>query len=62
MNFNKVDPRLESSDATYQDLINEAHKRGIKIIQDVVLNHIGNSGEETLFPMMDKTYFKTYYE
>ncbi|MBQ4530014.1 MAG: starch-binding protein [Lachnospiraceae bacterium] len=56
INFNKVDPRLESSGATYQDLINEAHKRGIKIIQDVVLNHTGNLGEETLFPIMDRTY------
>ncbi|MEL4895953.1 starch-binding protein [Crocosphaera sp. Alani8] len=37
--WNRIDPRLESPDATYQDLINEAHARGLKIIQDVVVNH-----------------------
>jgi glycosidase len=37
--WEKIDPRLESPDATYQDLINEVHKRGMKIIQDVVINH-----------------------
>lgn len=37
--WTRVDPRLESPDATYQDLIDAAHARGIKIIQDVVINH-----------------------
>ena len=37
--WTRIDPRLESPDATYQDLINEAHARGLKIIQDVVVNH-----------------------
>jgi glycosidase len=37
--WTRIDPRLESSDATYQDFIHEAHARGIKIIQDVVVNH-----------------------
>ncbi len=37
--WTRIDPRLESPDATYLDLINEAHGRGIKIIQDVVVNH-----------------------
>ncbi|NQZ65138.1 starch-binding protein, partial [Crocosphaera sp.] len=37
--WTQIDARLESPDATYQDLINEAHARGLKIIQDVVVNH-----------------------
>src|SRR5512133_3997417 len=37
--WTRIDPRLESSDATYQDLIDQAHALGIKIIQDVVINH-----------------------
>lgn len=37
--WTRIDPRLESPGATYQDLINAAHARGIKIVQDVVINH-----------------------
>nr|VFJ72873.1 MAG: Glycosidase [Candidatus Kentron sp. FW] len=37
--WTRIDPRLESPDATYRDLINEVHKRGMKLIQDVVINH-----------------------
>ncbi len=37
--WTRIDPRLESPGATYQDLIDAAHTRGIKIIQDVVINH-----------------------
>ncbi|MFZ2956217.1 MAG: alpha-amylase family glycosyl hydrolase [Candidatus Ozemobacteraceae bacterium] len=40
----KVDPRLESSGATYQDLLNAAHARGIKVVQEIVLNHSSNYG------------------
>jgi glycosidase len=42
--WTRIDPRLESADATYQDLINAAHARGIKIIQDVVVNHSSQYG------------------
>ncbi len=37
--WTRIDPRLESADASYQDLIDAAHAKGIKIIQDVVINH-----------------------
>ncbi|PZD93657.1 alpha-amylase [Paenibacillus sambharensis] len=47
--FFRVDPRLESPDATYQDLINAAHDKGIKIIQDVVYNHSSRWGAKGLF-------------
>src|SRR5574344_215824 len=46
--FSKVDPRYESSDTTYQDLIEAAHAKGMKIVQDVVWNHTGNFGESNL--------------
>jgi glycosidase len=42
--FTKVDPRLESSGATFQDLINEVHARGMKIVLDIVTNHSGRFG------------------
>ena len=42
--WTRIDPRLESPGATYQDLINEAHARGMSIIQDVVINHSSQYG------------------
>ena len=42
--WNVIDPRLESPGATYQDLIDAAHARGIKVIQDVVINHSSQYG------------------
>ncbi|MBO4682905.1 MAG: starch-binding protein, partial [Bacilli bacterium] len=51
INFKEVDPRYESEDVSFQTVINEAHKRDMKIVLDIVLNHTGNFGEENLFPM-----------
>ncbi len=51
-----VDPRYESDGATYQDLIDAAHEKDMKIIQDVVWNHTGNFGDATLRPMFTKEF------
>ncbi|MBM4252004.1 MAG: alpha-amylase [Deltaproteobacteria bacterium] len=42
--WERVDPRLESDDASYQDLIHAVHAKGMKIIQDVVINHSSQYG------------------
>ena len=47
-NFKKVDSRYLSGDTSYEDLINAAHAKGLKIVQDIVLNHTGGSGEANL--------------
>jgi glycosidase len=39
-NHYKVDPRL-GGDSAYHQLSNELHKRGMKLIQDAVYNHMG---------------------
>lgn len=54
--FSTVDVRYESDGATFQDLIDAVHDKGMKIIQDVVWNHTGNFGEATLAPMFTKEY------
>lgn len=56
MDFSTIDARYESEGATYQDLIDEVHKRGMKLIQDVVWNHTSNFGERWLCPMFTKEY------
>ncbi len=56
INFQKVDPRYESADCKFQDLIDAAHSRGMKIILDIVLQHTGNFGEDHLCPMFAKDY------
>jgi len=51
----KVDPRL-GGEAAYHSLVNEIHRRGMKIIQDAVYNHTGI--EHFLFrDMPDSTWF-----
>ncbi len=54
VNFQEVDPRYESAGATYQDLIDAVHAKGMKLIQDVVLNHTASFGEENLYPLFTK--------
>ena len=54
MNHDEVDERYLSTDVDFQDVINEAHKRDMKIVLDVVFNHTGNFGEENLLPMFYK--------
>lgn len=47
--FYRVDTRLETPGSTYQDLINSAHAKGMKIYQDVVFNHSSRWGAKGLF-------------
>ena len=54
INHSRVDPRYESTDCTYQDLIDAVHAKDMKIIQDVVINHTCNFGEVNLKPMFKK--------
>ena len=56
-NFSKVDPRYaglnEDPMQAYQNLIDACHEKGIKVIQDIVLNHTSNFGEEGIFRIFD---------
>ncbi|MBQ2971020.1 MAG: starch-binding protein [Ruminococcus sp.] len=56
MDFSTVDVRYESENYTYEDFIEDAHAKGIKIIQDVVWQHTGNFGEAFLAPLFTKEY------
>ena len=61
MDFSKVDLRYESrkawgcsEDVDFQDLIDAAHAKGMKIILDIVLQHTGNFGENKLGHLFDR--------
>ena len=56
MNFSEVDKRYESEDVLFQDVIDAAHARGMKIILDIVLNHTGNFGEENLCKLFTRDW------
>jgi len=62
MDFTSVDLRYESrkewgasQDVKFQDLIDAAHAKGIKIVLDVVLQHTGNFGEKNLNPLFTRS-------
>lgn len=42
--FTKVDSRLESPGATFKDLCDAVHAKGMKIVLDIVTNHSGRYG------------------
>lgn len=54
-NFSEVDSRYTSDGKNgmdaYQELINACHEKGIKVIQDIVLNHTGKWGEKNLLDL-----------
>ncbi len=61
MDFSKVDLRYESrtawgssEDVKFQDLIDAAHAKGMKIILDIVLQHTGNFGENYFCHLFDR--------
>lgn len=61
MDFSSVDLRYESrkewgasQDVKFQDLIDAAHAKGIKIVLDIVLQHTSNFGEAYLNPLFTR--------
>ena len=55
-NYSKVDPRYESEGAGFQDVINAVHSKGMKIVQDVVFNHVSINGEAYLGQRGNENY------
>lgn len=65
VNMAEIDPRFDangdgSAMDEYQALIDAVHAKDMKIIQDVVLNHTSNFGEENLFPMFQQDSSGSY--
>ncbi|MDE6255302.1 MAG: hypothetical protein K2M39_03820, partial [Muribaculaceae bacterium] len=65
MDFGKIDHRYvkksataEDADVAFKTLIDEVHKRDMKLILDIVIQHTGNFGETKLAPMFKKDYTK----
>ena len=54
--FSAVDKRYESNGVTYQTLIDACHAKGMKVIQDIVLNHTCNWGERNLLQLNSDVY------
>jgi len=62
MDLSSVDVRYESrkewgssKDVKFQDLIDAAHAKGMKIVLDIVLQHTGNFGEVNLNPLFTRS-------
>ncbi|MCC8037151.1 MAG: starch-binding protein [Bacteroidales bacterium] len=62
MDFSTVDLRYESrtswgsaKDVKFQDLIDAAHAKGMKIVLDIVLNHTSNFGEKGLCELFTRS-------
>ncbi len=53
INLKDIDFRLESDGFTYTDVIDACHGRGLKIMQDVMLNSTSNFGEEFLCKLFE---------
>lgn len=65
MDFSTIDHRYvdksadaAGADVAFQELIDEVHARGMKLILDIVIQHTGNFGEAHLAPMFRKDYTK----
>lgn len=58
--WEKTDPRFLSKDFTYGDFINEVHRKGLKLIQTIVVNHSSNYGIRNTFfiPRLPLKFYK----